>query len=468
MEVELTYTHWFYLLFTVLVVVSMLYRLDTAILCTVGIFLLGLASTGSWTTSITAIFETFLYTFDQLFPIILSISAIVAMSEVLKKSGVNEMMVYPFTFLIRSPVLAFWGIGLTIMIFSWFFWPSPAVALLGAFLVPVASKVGLPPLATAISMNLFGHGIALSGDYFIQGSPKITSQVTHVPLPDILSSSVPLVISMGIVSVLIAYVAIHRDLKKGNLTMKTGLKADQADEPKKASEQGKQLSQVTKVFLALLVLLVFVGNITAMLVFRLQGDNAMGLIGGTSLLVMIVVNMVHQPKTALKSTILHLNEGFSFAFRVFVPVIPVAAFFYLGGDYFFELFRGALPETSKGIVYDLGVSLTNFVSITPQVGALVVSGIGIVAALDGSGYAGIALVGAIAPVFVGAMDHGMAILASLGQVISLWVGGGTIVPWALLPAAAICGVDPLEVARRNLIPVMIGILVTTVLAMFLL
>ncbi|WP_458415477.1 hypothetical protein ACNQFZ_18315 [Schinkia sp. CFF1] len=49
-----------------------------------------------------------------------------------------------------------------------------------------------------------------------------------------------------------------------------------------------------------------------------------------------------------------------------------------------------------------------------------------------------------------------------------FMGGGTIVPWALIPAAAICGVNPFELARRNLVPVVIGLVVTTVVAMFLL
>ncbi|MFJ8071635.1 hypothetical protein ACIQZD_22220 [Peribacillus sp. NPDC096447] len=47
------------------------------------------------------------------------------------------------------------------------------------------------------------------------------------------------------------------------------------------------------------------------------------------------------------------------------------------------------------------------------------------------------------------------------------IGGGTLIPWALIPAAAICNVSPFELARRNLLPVTIGLAVTTVVAMFL-
>ncbi|WGT41822.1 hypothetical protein RKS58_06810 [Lysinibacillus capsici] len=48
-----------------------------------------------------------------------------------------------------------------------------------------------------------------------------------------------------------------------------------------------------------------------------------------------------------------------------------------------------------------------------------------------------------------------------------FVGGGTLIPWALIPAAAICNVSPFELARRNLIPVVIGLIVTTIVAVFL-
>jgi hypothetical protein len=87
--------------------------------------------------------------------------------------------------------------------------------------------------------------------------------------------------------------------------------------------------------------------------------------------------------------------------------------------------------------------------------------------LDGSGFSGISLVGSIAHLFSTAIGHGIATLTALGQIAAIWVGGGTIIPWALIPAAAICGVSPFEVARRNLYPVLIGLAVTTIVAMFL-
>ena len=45
-------------------------------------------------------------------------------------------------------------------------------------------------------------------------------------------------------------------------------------------------------------------------------------------------------------------------------------------------------------------------------------------------------------------------------------GGGCLVPWGLISAAAICGVSPIELAKRNLKPILIGFAVTTIVAVF--
>ena len=55
-------------------------------------------------------------------------------------------------------------------------------------------------------------------------------------------------------------------------------------------------------------------------------------------------------------------------------------------------------------------------------------------------------------------------LYALGQISAIWVGGGTIIPWGLISVAAICNVDPVELARRNFKPVMIGMGATLVAA----
>jgi len=48
------------------------------------------------------------------------------------------------------------------------------------------------------------------------------------------------------------------------------------------------------------------------------------------------------------------------------------------------------------------------------------------------------------------------------------VGGGTIIPWAVIPAAAITGSNPVESARRNLVPTVLGLVGVIVVSIFLL
>ena len=88
--------------------------------------------------------------------------------------------------------------------------------------------------------------------------------------------------------------------------------------------------------------------------------------------------------------------------------------------------------------------------------------------LDGSGFSGLPLTGSLARTFGTAVNASIPVLASLGQITAIFVGGGTIVPWGLIPVAAICGVEPMELARKNLPPVILGFLATFAAACFLL
>jgi len=144
MVVELTLVHWIYLLFILLIIGFMVSRLDTSILCIVGIFVIAIVTSGSLTKSIMSIFSSFLYAISELLPTILIISLIVAMSKTLTQTGINDVMIAPFAKIIRTPSLAYWVIGILMMFISLFFWPSPAVALLGAFFYRLLFVPGSP------------------------------------------------------------------------------------------------------------------------------------------------------------------------------------------------------------------------------------------------------------------------------------------------------------------------------------
>ncbi|MGX6442336.1 hypothetical protein ACWM35_03735 [Neobacillus sp. K501] len=464
MLIELSALHWIYVVFIALIIGFMVKRRDTTLICIVGIFLIAITATGSLSSSISSIFNSFIYAITELLSTILVISIIVAMSKTLTTTGINDVMISPFTKLIRNPALAYWTIGILMMIISWFFWPSPAVALLGAVLLPVAIRAGLPALGVAMAMNLFGHGIALSGDFVIQAAPKLTSDAAGIPIGDVINASIPLVITMGVVTTIAAFYFLKRDMKNGVLQPTPYVPVDTASD---TTSEKNLLSVGQKRFFAVLIPLLFALDVAAMFILDLQGGDATALVGGTSILILLLISMISHKNKGLEKTTHYLIEGFTFGFKVFGPVIPIAAFFYLGDAGFGKIIGDFLPEGSQGIVNDLGIALANVVPLSEMVGAVTLTTVGAITGLDGSGFSGISLAGSIAGLFAVAIGKGAATLTALGQIAAIWVGGGTLVPWALIPAAAICNVDPFELARRNLVPVVIGLVITTIVAMFL-
>ncbi|MGE7763187.1 hypothetical protein [Peribacillus sp. NPDC097895] len=462
MEMELTALHWIYVVFIVLIIGFMVKRRDTTLICIIGIFLLALVATGSFASSISGIFNSFIFAITELMSTILIISIIVAMSTVLTKSGINDVMIAPFAKFIKNPTLAFWIIGIVMMIISWFFWPSPAVALLGAVLLPFALRAGLPALGVAMAMNLFGHGIALSGDFIIQAAPKLTADAASIPVGDVIAASIPLVIVMGVVTTTSAFILLKRDMKLGKIKAVdyVGISQDQ-------TIREDLLTLAQKKFFAVFIPIAFLLDVVALSILKLQGGDATALVGGTAVFILLILSLVAHKQQGLEKSTAYLIQGFQFGFKVFGPVIPIAAFFYLGDSGFTQIIGDYLPKTSLGIVNDLGAALAASVPLTKEIAAVTLTGIGAITGLDGSGFSGISLAGSVAKLFGTAIGSGTATLTALGQITAIWVGGGTLIPWALIPAAAICNVSPFELARRNLLPVTIGLAVTTIVAMFL-
>jgi len=319
--------------------------------------------------------------------------------------------------------------------------------------LPIAKKAGLPAMGVAIAMNLFGHGIALSSDYIIQAAPKLTADAAGIPVADVLHSSIPLTITMGVVTTVAAFYFLRKDLKAGNLSDEYAL--DSVEEKPNMLIESRTIRRI----LALGIVVLFGIDIVIMYIYKLQGGDATALIGGS------IVSILSYKKESLEKITDNLVKGLQFGFKIFGVVIPIAAFFYLGDAAITEIFGHILPENSNGIVNDLGAALANTVPINSVISSSTITVVGAITGLDGSGFSGISLVGSISKIFSTALGGGVATLTALGQIAGIWVGGGTIVPWALIPVAAICKVDAFELAKKNLKPVVIGLIATTIVAM---
>lgn len=449
--------HYIYVFFIVIILIAMMMKKDTIVPCILGVFFLALFYTNNIASSIGAVFNGLIISLVELGPVIMIISIMVALSKSLESNYAIEYMIKPFSKVIKNETTAFFIIGFTMLILSWFFWPSPAVALVGAIFLPIAIRSGLPAIGVAVSLNLFGHGLALSTDFIIQGAPSITSGAAGVEVSDVINNGMVLFWVMAIVTIGVSFYMLKRDIKNG-------LFKDELNNVKEVSI--KQFNIKAKIA-TFLVLILFLLDVVAMFAFDLKGGDATALLGGTAIFLLIIINIINYGKKSLEQICDNITDGFLFGIKIFAVIIPIGAFFYMGEvSPLTQLLGNVLPSGSQGLLSDIGIYLSQIVPLNKYIVCSMETIVGFITGLDGSGFSGMALAGSTASVFGTAINANVSTLAALGQIGAIWTGGGCLVPWAVVSAAAICGVSPLELAKRNLIPVVTGLTVTTIVAMF--
>ena len=161
-----------------------------------------------------------------------------------------------------------------------------------------------------------------------------------------------------------------------------------------------------------------------MIQFKLQGSDATALIGGTTVIMIIIISLITYKGHGLNKTTDYFIAGLQFGFKIFGPVIPIAALFYLGDSGFVKIIGDYLPKGSHGIINDLGIALSQTVPLNQYVSAGTLTIVGAITGLDGSGFSGISLAGSIANLFGTALGHGTATLTALGQIAAIWTGAG--------------------------------------------
>ena len=219
-------------------------------------------------------------------------------------------------------------------------------------------------------------------------------------------------------------------------------------------DSGSQGNSRAALALAAAVPLAFLADIVCMLALDLNGGDATSVVSGTAVLLMCFGAVLGFGKQSPEKVTRYLTDGFLFAIRIFAPVIVIGAFFFLGGGGITSILGEGFGD---GILNDWAVWLAAHTPLNPYIAAFFQLIIGCLTGLDGSGFSGLPLTGALAHTFGTATFASVPVLAALGQIGAIFVGGGTIVPWGLIPVAAICNVSPIELARKNLPPVLIGL-----------
>ncbi|MBB5173149.1 hypothetical protein [Texcoconibacillus texcoconensis] len=467
--VTLTFSHWVFLFVILTIFTFMILRRDVVLPSIIGIFILGFVYNldqgflNGIVASFQTVFESFLNSGMVLFDIMLVIALMVAMLKSLQHAGADTLMVSPLRRLMVNPTTAFFVLGTAMYLAATFFWPTPAVALVGTVLIPVAMKAGLPAMGAAVSINLFGHGMALSGDLVIQGATSITSSAAGLESVDILPYTALFSLIVGFVAIGLAFLKMRRNMTNGKWDQLETKGVEIADEPTVTPTKSTKFLAAFVPFVLFSVVLLMLYRAFFNQEQAIQGGEATALLGGTAVTLLIISSFTTQGTKAFEDIVVHIREGFFFAIKIFAPVIPIAAFFLLGHP---DNAEEVLGEGAPGFLFDLGTALAHYIDgnvITVVLGMVVIS---ILAGMDGSGFSGLPLVGALAAGLGEGVGIDVAVLASIGQVATIFAGGGTLAAWAFGAAAdaGIAGVKPMDLVRQNFIPVSIGLLVAVVVA----
>lgn len=206
--------HWFYLSGIVLIVAVMIARKNVVIPALAATFLTAWVFSGDFVTGLEAIFSASLTAATELFSIFLIIALVTALLGSLRALGADRRMVEPFRVVMRSGHSAFWVLALVTYVISLFFWPTPAVPLMGAILLPAAIAAGLPPISAGVAIAIAGQGMALSSDYIIQVAPGLSAKAAGVDTGAVADRSMVLSLITGGVALVLGYLMTRSEFRK--------------------------------------------------------------------------------------------------------------------------------------------------------------------------------------------------------------------------------------------------------------
>lgn len=462
----------------------MMFRRGVVIPTLLGTFLIGWIYKGDIISGFKAVYNANLTAARELFTIFLIITFMVALLASLRDIGADRRMIQPIQRFMLNGHVAFFVLAVITFVISLFFWPTPAVPLLGALLIPAAVRAGLPPMGAAMAIALAGQGMALSSDYIMQVAPMLSASGAGVATSAVADKALALSLVTGGVALASAYVMNRKAIRKPALEgvnvsnvvsvePKTGRdEAAYAEAAAAVETLEPSIVKWSKLF-AVLVPLSMLGVMVVMILSKFggglgsfEGGDGAAFIGGVAIILLILACTAFSKVKALDKISDHLVEGFVFAFKAMGPVIPIAGFFFLGNsDFSGGILSVSEGETAPAFLFDLVASIQHAIPSSAIITALGILLIGIVTGLDGSGFSGLPLTGSLSGALAPAVNADPSALAAIGQMGAIWAGGGTIIAWSSLVAVAgFAGVSAIDLARKNFLPVMIGLVVSTLIA----
>ena len=472
---DLTGTHYLYGLVTIAIILTMVFKKDVVMPALIGTFLIGWIYKGSLIDGVITIFNANLVAAQELFSIFLIITFMIALLHSLHDLGADQKMVEPVQKVMANGHLSFFVLFFVTYMISLFFWPTPAVPLICALLVPAAIRSGLPAMAAAVVIAIAGQGMALSSDYIIQVAPYLSASSAGVDTQLVADQALFLSIVTGFVALFVAYFLIRKQIRsKNDPFIQQELNKLKLEKNHKNKAATHHLNLWRKIFailvpltLAIVVMFMIYSKLESDKIPGLEGGDGAAFIGGVAVILLLLSTTAFGKKNALGYITNHITDGFVFAFKAMGPVIPIAGFFFLGSDEFSGEILG-LAEKAPSLLFDLVQATQQYLPDSPLLLAFSLLVIGMITGLDGSGFSGLPLTGALAG---GLATEGIApeTLAAIGQMGSIWTGGGTLVAWSsLIAIAGFCGVSAIDLVRKNFLPVCAGLFLSTALAVLLL
>ncbi|KJK21252.1 membrane protein [Burkholderiaceae bacterium 16] len=508
-HIALGAAHWVYLAGVLAIVLTMVFRANVVVPAIVATFLVTLAWTHSPVSALASIFNASFVAARELFNIFLVIALMTALLNSLKALRSDVRMVEPFRAVMKNGHAAYFMLAAITYTISLFFWPTPAIPLVSAILLPAAIAAGLPPLAGAMAIAIAGQGTALSSDYVIGVAPGISAKAAGAAVSAAMVADRALVLSLitGGIALTMAYFSIRAQIRPanaGHLARWQGRAPDAGlagaetagsfdksvlargtahDEPLGTDANiARSLSMVelrqikwSKVF-AVLTPLAFAAVIALMVVPRLglgvaelKGGEAAAMVGGMAALLMILCTLAAEgPRKMLDVSAEHITDGFVFAFKAMGSVLPIAGFFFIGaGDT-----AGAIlhigPGHAPSLLFELIQGAGQWIPNNHVMVAFGVLLVGMITGIDGSGFAGLPLTGTLAGALGPTVGIDAATLCAVGQMGAVWTGGGTLIAWSSLVAiTGFARVPVLDAVRALLLPVLAGLAVSTMCAVVL-
>ncbi|SCL32644.1 hypothetical protein GA0070624_4530 [Micromonospora rhizosphaerae] len=514
---EMTPAHWVYLAGLASLIIVMIARKNVVVPAIAATFLTAATFTGSVPGGVASVFRASLVAASELFNIFLIIALVTAMLAALRVIGAEHRMVAPFRRLMVNGPVAYVVLFVVTYVFALFFWPTPTLALIAAILLPAAIRAGLSPMLGAIAIAIAGQGMALASDYVIGVAPGLSASGANVSADLIADRALILSWVVGLVAMVMSYLLTVRRRRpslataaEGSPEMSiahrtelapvgaaagsgSGCTSDQLGHalatkqpPREALEDGAVSTEAglddgptdeggrdrrAKLF-AVLVPVAFGALLVYMLLGRFTDlvsvDDGAGapLVGGLAALLLLAVAVTSDRVRALESCAEHIVDGLSFAFKAMGVVIPIAGFVFIGiSDFSGRIMGLAEDATAPGFLFDAIRSVQEHIPNNPFIIMFAVLLAGMTVGLDGSGWAGLPLTGSLSEALSPHSGLDTATLAAIAQNGASWTGGGTLVIWSsLIAVATFCGVSVVDLARKLFLPVVTGLVLSTVVA----